>query len=175
MSHSSLWSPAPPPSIPPRQHEITDVAQAAPALAPFAGRFATPLFAVGLINASLLSAAILPLATAYNICEGMGFESGINRRFREAPIFYWLYTGLIVFGAGFVLIPGLPLLKVILISQVANGILLPFVLVFMLILVNKHRLMGEYRNSLWGNLVAGGTSVIMVALTAVLVWNSITG
>jgi Mn2+/Fe2+ NRAMP family transporter len=105
----------------------------------------------------------------------MGFESGINRRFKEAPIFYSLYTALIVFGAGFVLVPGLPLLKVILISQVANGILLPFVLVFMLILVNKQRLMGEYRNSLWGNLVAGGTSVIMVVLTAVLVWNSITG
>jgi NRAMP (natural resistance-associated macrophage protein)-like metal ion transporter len=158
-----------------KSNEITDVGQAASALAPFAGRFATLLFAVGLVNASILSAAILPLATAYNICEGMGFESGINRRFREAPIFYSLYTALIVFGAGFVLIPGLPLLKVILISQVANGILLPFVLVFMLLLVNKQRLMGEYRNSLWGNLVAGGTSVIMVALTAVLVWNSITG
>ncbi len=154
-------------------HEITDVAQAASALAPFAGRFASLLFVVGIVNASLLSAAILPLATAYNICEGMGFESGINRRFREAPIFYSLYTALIVFGAGFVLIPGLPLLKVILFSQVANGILLPFVLVFMLLLVNKPRLMGEYRNGFWGNLVAGGTSVIMVLLTVVLIWISV--
>lgn len=158
-----------------KQHEITDVGQAALALAPFAGKFATLLFVVGLVNASILSAAILPLATAYNICEGMGFESGIDRRFKEAPIFYSLYTALILFGAGFVLIPGLPLLKVILFSQVANGILLPFVLVFMLLLVNKQRLMGEYRNSLWGNLIAGGTSVVMVVLTAVLVWTSITG
>ena len=86
----------------------------------------------GLVNASLLAAAILPLATAFNVCEGLGFEAGIERRFSEAPIFYWLYTLLIVGGAGFVLIPRLPLLKVILFSQVANGILLPFVLVYML-------------------------------------------
>ena len=116
--------------------EITDVADAARALAPFAGKFAAILFAVGLVNASLMSAAILPLATTYNICEGLGFESGIDHGFRQAPIFYGLYTALIVCGAGFVLIPGLPLLKVILISQVANGILLPFVLLaFMLILI----------------------------------------
>src|ERR1700688_2302580 len=109
--------------------EIKDPAEAAMALAPFAGRFASLLFAVGLVNASLLSAAILPLATAYNVCEGLGFESGIERRFSEAPIFYWLYTLLIACGAGFVLIPKLPLLKVILLSQVANGVLLPFVLI----------------------------------------------
>jgi len=156
------------------QHrEITDVAEAARALAPFAGKFAAILFAVGLVNASLMSAAILPLATAYNICEGLGFESGIDRRFNEAPIFYGLYTALIVCGAGFVLFPGLPLLKVILISQVANGILLPFVLGFMLILINRERLMGEYRNGPWGNFIAGGTSVIMVMLTIALIYNSI--
>jgi NRAMP (natural resistance-associated macrophage protein)-like metal ion transporter len=155
------------------QHrEISDVAEAAKALAPFAGKFAAILFAVGLVNASLMSAAILPLATAYNICEGLGFESGIDRRFGEAKIFYGLYTGLIVMGAGFVLIPGLPLLKVILISQVANGILLPFVLVFMLILVNRPRLMGEYRNGPWGNSIAIATSVIMVLLTLGLLYNS---
>ncbi len=158
------------------QHrEITDVAEAAKALAPFAGKFAAILFAVGLVNASLMSAAILPLATAYNICEGLGFESGIYRRFREAPIFYGLYTALIVCGAGFVLFPGLPLLKVILISQVANGILLPFVLGFMLILINRERLMGEYRNGPWGNFIAGATSVIMVLLTIALIYNSIAG
>jgi NRAMP (natural resistance-associated macrophage protein)-like metal ion transporter len=158
------------------QHrEITDVADAAKALAPFAGKFAAILFAVGLVNASLMSAAILPLATAYNICEGLGFESGIDRRFGEAPIFYGLYTTLIVCGAGFVLLPGLPLLKVILISQVANGILLPFVLGFMLILINRERLMGEYRNGPWGNLIAGATSVIMVLLTIALIYNSVTG
>ena len=153
--------------------DIVDVAEAAQALAPFAGKFAGLLFAAGLINASLLSAAILPLATAYNVCEGMGFESGIDHQFKEAPIFYGLYTALIVFGAGVVLIPNLPLLKVILFSQVANGILLPFVLTFMLLLINRKRLMGEYRNQFWGNLIAGSTSLIMIVLTGLLIWNSL--
>ena len=158
------------------QHrEITDVAEAAKALVPFAGKFAAILFAVGLVNASLMSAAILPLATAYNICEGLGFESGVDRSFGQAKIFYGLYTMLIVCGAGFVLFPGLPLLKVILLSQVANGILLPFVLGFMLILINRERLMGEYRNGPWGNSIAIATSVIMVLLTIALIYNSITG
>ena len=158
------------------QHrEINDVADAARALAPFAGKFASVLFAVGLINASLMSAAILPLATSYNICEGLGFESGIDRKFSEAKIFYTLYSALILFGAGFVLIPRLPLLKVILVSQVANGVLLPFVLVFMLKLINREHLMGEYRNGFWGNAIAGGTSVVMVALTVVMVWTSLAG
>jgi Mn2+/Fe2+ NRAMP family transporter len=94
---------------------------------------------------------------------------------REAPVFYGLYTGLILFGAGFVLIPRLPLLQVILISQVANGILLPFVLVFMLLLINRKDLMGEYRNSPWANLIAGGTSIVMIILTAVLIWTSVSG
>lgn len=155
--------------------EITDVAQAAVALRPFAGKFAALLFAVGLVNASLLSAAILPLATSYNICEGLGFESGLDKRFSEAPIFYWLYTLLIGGGAAFVLIPRLPLLKFILISQVANGILLPFVLVYMLLLVNRPRLMGSYRNKRWQNWVAWSTAIIMIALTLVLIVNSITG
>ena len=155
--------------------EITDVAQAAVALRPFAGRFASLLFAVGLINASLLSAAILPLATSYNICEGLGFESGIDKRFSEAPIFYWLYTLLIGGGALFVLIPGLPLLKFILISQVANGILLPFVLVYMLLLVNRPRLMGSFKNKRWQNAIAWTTAVVMIVLTIVLIYNSLAG
>jgi Mn2+/Fe2+ NRAMP family transporter len=156
------------------QHrEINDVAEAARALVPFAGKFAAILFALGLVNASLMSAAILPLATSYNICEGLGFESGIDKRFGEAKIFYGLYTALIVCGAGFVLIPGLPLLKVILISQVANGVLLPFVLVFMLKLVNRERLMGEYRNGPWGNSIAWATSIVMIGLTVVMIWNSV--
>jgi Mn2+/Fe2+ NRAMP family transporter len=155
--------------------DISDVAEAAKALVPFAGKFAMLLFAVGLVNAALMSAAILPLATSYNVCEGMGFESGLDRRWSEAKIFYAFFTGLIVCGAGFVLIPHLPLLKVILISQVANGVLLPFVLTFMLILVNRKRLMGEYCNGLWGNVIAGGTSVVMVVLTVVMIWNSVRG
>lgn len=158
------------------QHpEINDVAQAAAALRPFAGKFAAALFAIGLVNASLLSAAILPLATSYNICEGLGFESGIDKRFGEAPIFYWLYTLLIGGGALFVLIPGLPLLKFILVSQVANGILLPFVLVYMLLLVNRPRLMGSFRNKGWQNAIAWGTAIIMIVLTAGLVYNSVAG
>jgi NRAMP (natural resistance-associated macrophage protein)-like metal ion transporter len=156
-------------------HDITDAAQAAAALVPFAGKFAAILFAVGLVNASLLSAAILPLATSYNICEGLGFESGIDKRFSEAPIFYWLYTLLILGGAAFVLIPHLPLLKFILFSQVANGILLPFVLVYMLLLVNRPRLMGTFRNKPWQNWIAWGTAVTMIVLTAVLVYNLVTG
>ena len=151
--------------------EINDAADAALALKPFAGQFASALFAVGLVNASLLAAAILPLATAFNICEGLGFEAGVERRFSEAPIFYWLYTLLIVGGAGFVLIPRLPLLKVILFSQVANGILLPFVLFYMLMLINRKRIMQEYVNNWWQNVVAWSTAVVMVALTAALVWN----
>ena len=148
--------------------------QAALALQPFAGKFATLLFAVGLVNASLLSAAILPLATSYNICEGLGFESGIDKQFSEAPIFYWLYTLLIGGGAIVVLIPGLPLLRFILWSQVANGILLPFVLVYMLLLVNRPRLMGNFKNKLWQNAVAWSTAVIMIVLTVGLIYSSMT-
>jgi NRAMP (natural resistance-associated macrophage protein)-like metal ion transporter len=154
---------------------ISDAADAAAALRPLAGDFAYILFAVGLVNASILSAAILPLATAYNICEGLGAESGVSKRFSEAPIFYWLYTFLIVGGAGVVLIPHLPLLKVILFSQVANGVLLPFLLIFMLLLVNRKELMGEYRNSRLANVIAWGTSVIIMILTAAMVWTTAAG
>jgi Mn2+/Fe2+ NRAMP family transporter len=156
-------------------HDIADASDAAKALVPLVGRFAGALFAVGLLNAALLSAAILPLATSYNICEGLGFESGLDKKFSEAPVFYWLYTALIVIGAGFVLTPGLPLIKVILFSQVANGILIPFVLFYMLKLVNRQELMGRYKNSRLANAIAGATSVIMVLLTAALVWTSLSG
>jgi NRAMP (natural resistance-associated macrophage protein)-like metal ion transporter len=154
---------------------ISDPADAAAALRPLAGDFAYILFAVGLVNAALLSAAILPLATAYNICEGLGAESGVNKRFSEAPIFYWLYTFLIVGGAGVVLIPHLPLLKFILFSQVANGVLLPFLLIFMLLLVNRKELMGEYRNSRFANVIAWGTSIVIMILTIAMVWTTATG
>ncbi len=156
-------------------HNITDAAEAAQALGPLAGHWAKLLFAVGLVNASLLSAAILPLATAYNICEGLGVESGVNKKFSEAPTFYWIYTFLIAGGAGFVLIPHIPLIKLILFSQVANGILLPFVLIFMLKLVNRSELMGTYRNSRFANIIAWGTSVAMVLLTVAWLWTQITG
>jgi len=155
--------------------EIMDAADAAKALVPFAGRFAGALFAIGLVNASLLAAAILPLATAYNICEGLGFESGVEKRFSEAPIFYWLYTLLIVSGAGFVLIPRMPLLKVILFSQVANGVLLPFVLFYMLMLINRKRIMQEYTNNIWQNAVAWSTAVVMIVLTAGMIFYTVKG
>lgn len=154
--------------------EITDVAQAAVALRPFAGKFASLLFAAGLINASLLSAAILPLATSYNVCEGLGFESGVDKRFGEAPIFYWMYTLLIGGGAAIVLIPHLPLLTILIYSQVANGILLPFVLFYMLLLVNRPRLMGSFRNNAWQNWIAWSTAVIMVVLTFAMIYTSVT-
>jgi Mn2+/Fe2+ NRAMP family transporter len=156
-------------------HNISDAADAAAALKPLAGQWAFLLFAIGLVNASLLSAAILPLATAYNICEGLGFESGLNKRFSEAPAFYWLYTLLIAFGAGVVLLPRIPLLKVILYSQVVNGVLLPFLLIFMLILVNKKELMGEYRNSRIVNAMAWATSGILIVLSLAWFWTTITG
>jgi Mn2+/Fe2+ NRAMP family transporter len=156
-------------------HNIADAADAAVALKPLAGQFASLLFAVGLVNASLLSAAILPLATTYNVCEGLGFESGINKRLKEAPVFYLIYTGLIVFGAGVVLIPHLPLIKLILLSQVANGILLPFVLFYMLKLVNRADLMEQYTNSKAANFVAITTSVVMVVLTVAMIWTTVTG
>jgi NRAMP (natural resistance-associated macrophage protein)-like metal ion transporter len=156
-------------------HNITDASDAAAALKPLAGQWAFLLFAIGLVNASLLSAAILPLATAYNICEGLGFESGINKKFSEAKGFYWLYTLLIAFGAGVVLLPGIPLLKVILYSQVVNGVLLPFLLVFMLILINKKELIGEYRNSALINAIAWATSIILMMLSLAWFWTTITG
>ena len=155
--------------------EIMDAADAAKALTPFAGRFAGALFAIGLVNASILAAAILPLATAYNICEGLGFESGVEKRFSEAPIFYWLYTLLIVSGAGFVLIPRMPLLKVILFSQVANGVLLPFVLFYMLKLINRRRIMQDYTNNVWQNAVAWSTAAVMIALTAGMIFYTVKG
>jgi Mn2+/Fe2+ NRAMP family transporter len=123
------------------------------------------LFAAGLFNASLFAASILPISTAYAVCEGLGFESGLDKKFHEAPVFYWLYTLLIVTGAGVLLIPRLPLVHIMVLSQVVNGIVLPFVLIFMLLLVNDRRLMGEHVNSRRYNIVAWTTVVVMIALT----------
>lgn len=153
--------------------EIKDYAEAAIALRPFAGKYAALLFAIGLVNAALLSAAVLPLATSYNICEGLGFESGIDKRFSEAPVFYWLYSFLIGGGAAIVLIPKLPLLDCIFYSQVANGMLLPFVLVYMLLLINRPRLMGSFRNKHWQNVIAWSTALVMIVLTIASIYTSI--
>ena len=151
------------------KYDIVNGADAAQALRPLAGEYAYLLFAAGLFNASLFAACILPLSTAYAVCEGLGLESGLDKRFEEAPAFYWLYTALIVFGAGVVLIPGFPLFRVMVLSQVVNGILLPFVLVFVILLINDRELMGNYTNSKWYNVVSWFTVVVMVALTIAMV------
>lgn len=152
--------------------DIRNASDAAAALKPLAGQYAFILFAAGLFNASLFAASILPLSTAYTVCEGLGFESGLDKKFGEAPVFYWLYTILIVAGAGVILIPKFPLLEVTVLSQVLNGILLPFVLVFMLLLVNKHDLMGRHVNSRFFNVVAWFTVVAMIVLTFIMLWGS---
>ncbi len=145
--------------------DIQTAAQAAIALRPLAGQYAYLLFAAGLFNASLFAASILPISTAYSVCEGLGFESGVGKKFREAPVFYWLYTILIVAGAGVILIPNFPYIKVILFSQVLNGIALPFVLVFMVLLINRPGLMGKYVNSRFYNVVAWATTILLIVLT----------
>ncbi len=154
--------------------EIKDASDAALALKPF-GQYAYLLFSAGLFNASLFAASILPLSTAYSVCEGLGFEAGVNKRFREAPIFYWLYTLLIVIGAGVVLIPDFPLIQMILWSQVLNGVLLPFVLIFMIVLVNKTDLMGKWTNSRSYNFIAWVSVAVMIGLTLALVGITLRG
>jgi NRAMP (natural resistance-associated macrophage protein)-like metal ion transporter len=151
-------------------HNISDAADAAQALRPLAKDYAYILFAMGLFNASLFAASILPLSTAYTVCEGLGFESGVGKGFSEAPVFYWLYTILIAAGAGVILYPHLPLVKISILSQVVNGIAVPPVLIFMLLLVNRKELMGEYVNSRAYNVIAWATAAIMIVLSVGLLW-----
>jgi NRAMP (natural resistance-associated macrophage protein)-like metal ion transporter len=150
--------------------EIRNGADAAQALKPLAGNYAYILFAVGLFNASLFAASILPISTAYAVCEGLGFESGVGKKFSEAPFFYWLYTALIAVGAGVILIPNVPLIQITVLSQVVNGITLPFVLIFMLLLINKKELMGNHTNSRFFDAVAWITTVVMIGLTVAWFW-----
>jgi NRAMP (natural resistance-associated macrophage protein)-like metal ion transporter len=145
--------------------EVRDAADAAQALRPLAGEYAYLLFAGGLFNASLFAASILPISTAYAVCEGLGFESGLDKKFHEAPVFYWLYTLIIVVGAGVLLVPRFPLAHIMVLSQVVNGIVLPFVLIFMLLLINDRELMGTHVNSRAFNAVAWLTVAVMIALT----------
>ena len=146
-------------------HQIHDAADGAQALRPLAGEYAYILFAAGLFNASLFAASILPISTAYTVCEGLGFESGVGHRFKDAKVFYWLYTLLLIAGGAVILLPNVPLVKIAILSQVVNGAVLPFVLIFMLLLINKSDLMGQYINGTWFNIVAWGTAVIMIGLT----------
>jgi NRAMP (natural resistance-associated macrophage protein)-like metal ion transporter len=151
-----------------RPRDIKDAADAALALKPF-GQYAYLLFSIGLFNASFFAACILPLSTAYTVCEGLGFESGIDRRFSEAPTFYWLYTVLVILGAGVILIPHFPLVQMILLSQVINGALLPFVLIYMTLLINRKGLMKEWTNSRFYNVISWTSVALMIGLTLALV------
>ena len=152
---------------------ITDAAEAAKALYPLAGKWAGLTFAFGLLNASLFAATILPLSTAHVICEGLGFEAGLDHKFREAPAFYWLYTILIVVGGGIVLLPNAPLWKIFIFSQVGNGVWLPIVVIFILLLINRKDLMGEHTNTFLFNVIAWVTAVAMIILTFILVFQAI--
>jgi Mn2+/Fe2+ NRAMP family transporter len=144
---------------------VETAADAALALEPLAGRYCAALFAFGLLNASLFAASILPLSTAFIICEGMGWENGVNKRFSEAPQFYGLYSLLVFLGAAVILLPRIPLFRVMLVSQIVNGLVLPVVLVFMLILINDPKLMGAYKNHRAFNAVAWVTVAVLIVLT----------
>jgi NRAMP (natural resistance-associated macrophage protein)-like metal ion transporter len=155
---------------------IQTAADAAEAMRPLAGDYAFILFAFGLFNASIFAASILPISTAYTVCEGLGVESGVDKTFREAPFFYWLYTLLIVGGALTVLLlPDAQLISFAILSQVLNGVLLPVVIILMLMLINRHDLMGEYKNSRLWNWIAWATSIIVIGMTLIMLWGMVPG
>ena len=155
---------------------IQVAADAAEAMRPLAGDYAFVLFAFGLFNASVFSASILPLSTAYTVCEGLGLESGVDKNFKEAPFFYWLYTALIVGGGATVLVlPDAQLINFAILSQVLNGVLLPVVIILMLLLINRKDLMGSHKNSRLWNVIAWSTSVIVIGMTMVMLWGMIPG
>ena len=149
--------------------KIDTAKDAALALVPLAGVYCSWLFAFGLLNASLFAASILPLSTAYTICEAFGWESSLNTKFVEAPQFYGLYSLMIFLGAGFILLPNVPLIAIMYYSQVINGILLPFILIFMLLLINDKRIMGDFVNSRLMNIVSWATVVILNVLSLAMV------
>jgi len=152
--------------------KIETAKDAALALAPLAGSYASMLFAFGLLNASLFAASILPLSTAYTICEAFGWEASLNSKFTEAPQFYGLYSLMIFLGAGIILLPNVPLISIMFYSQVINGILLPFVLIFMLLLINDKRIMGDYVNGRVMNIVSWLTVIVLIGLSAAMVASS---
>jgi Mn2+/Fe2+ NRAMP family transporter len=144
---------------------INEASEAALALRPLAGDYASLIFAISLANASLLGAIIVPLATAYYICEAMGWEAGVNKTFKDAPQFMWIYTLTIVLASLLVLIPGAPLVFLMVLSAVINGLLLPFVIVFAILLINNKKLMGEFTNSKIYNYISWGTVIAVICLT----------
>jgi Mn2+/Fe2+ NRAMP family transporter len=155
---------------------IQVASDAAEAMRPLAGDYAFILFAFGLFNASLFAASILPLSTAYTVCEGLGLESGVDKSFKEAPFFYWLYTLLIAGGAlAVLLLPDAQLINVAILSQVLNGVLLPVIIILMLMLINRSDLMGEYKNSRLWNVIAWTTSIVVIGITLVMLWGMMPG
>ena len=152
--------------------QVNNVADVSMALAPLAGQYASILFAFGFLNASLFAASILPLSTAYYVCESLGFEAGVSKSFREAPVFHGLYLGLIILAVIIIMIPSVPLLSILYLSQVANGILLPFVLILMLLIINDKKIMGEHVNTRLFNLIAIATVIIVMSLSIGLVITS---
>jgi Mn2+/Fe2+ NRAMP family transporter len=153
---------------------VETAADAALALKPLAGKYCSALFAFGLLNASLFAASILPLSTAFLVCEGMGWENGVNKKFSEAPQFYGLYSLLIFLGAGIILLPRIPLFSVMYISQIVNGIVLPAILIFMLLLINNKKLMGEYANKRTYNIISWATVAVLTVLTVAYVVSLVT-
>lgn len=151
---------------------INEAKDAAMALKPIAGDLASITFAFGLFIASIFSATILPVATAFYVCEAFGFEAGIDKKWKEAPQFYWLFTFIIILGAAIILIPNAPLILITLWSQVANGLLLPVVLICMILLVNNKEVMGEHVNKAWQNVIGWGTIIILVGLSVTLLVSS---
>jgi NRAMP (natural resistance-associated macrophage protein)-like metal ion transporter len=155
---------------------IQTAADAAEAMRPLAGDYAFILFAFGLFNASLFAASILPISTAYTVCEGLGVESGVDKSFSEAPFFYWLYSLLIAGGALTVLLlPDAQLINFAILSQVLNGVLLPVVIILMLMLINRQDLMGAHKNSRLWNVIAWSTSIIVIGMTLVMLWGMMPG
>ena len=149
--------------------QVNNVADVSNALVPLAGQYASILFAFGFLNASLFAASILPLSTAYYVCESLGFEAGVSKGFREAPVFHGLYLGLIILAVIIIMIPSIPLLAILFLSQVANGLLLPFVLILMLLIINDKRVMGKYVNSRLFNFIAIATVLIVMGLSLGLI------
>jgi Mn2+/Fe2+ NRAMP family transporter len=152
---------------------IDSAATAAESLVPIAGTYAKYLFAIGLFGAAMLAMGVLPLATAYSLSEALGFEKGLSRSFREAPIFLGIFSALILIGGIVALIPGIPQIKLLLFTQTINGVLLPIILVAILSLANNREIMGEYRNKLWFNLVAGTATAVISALSLLLIGKTI--
>jgi len=152
---------------------IDSAATAAEALAPIAGDYAKYLFAIGLFGAAMLAMGVLPLATAYSLSEALGFEKGLSRTFREAPIFLGIFTALILIGSIVALIPGIPQIRLLLFTQSVNGVLLPVILITILSLANNREIMGEYKNTLWLNIAAGTTAAIVSVLSLLLIGKTI--